>query len=347
MSASHGDAHPSVSVLIPTYNRDASLCETMEGVFSQDYPGKMELIVVDQSDEHNEEVRNFRWLHRKDFHYLSQRQPNLPRARNAALSAAKGDLVLFVDDDIVLPPDAVSRLAKHFCPFRVQAVSGLVVFQSNPELSLQQYAREYGIDLSRQTRPKKVDRFIGALMFLPAQVVRAVGGFDDLMGDLTPTAYGEDEDFCYRLRLAKIPLFIDPTLRVVHRDNLPGGCASRWTDPEVARRYHMKSMAYMGAKYHGRVGLRGWIRLARGYVLNRDTLSRGLRHVRCCFAEARNAVREAEAFIAANKKAAFRSVPQWRGFPELNIDPNHPPSKDGPAESGGGALGECGNDRPE
>jgi glycosyltransferase involved in cell wall biosynthesis len=285
-----------------TYNRDSSLCEAMRSVFSQDYPGEVELIVVDQSKDHNEEVRKFFRAHREDFRYIFQSEPNLPAARNAAFSAAKGDLIFFIDDDMVLPSDAISRLAKHFSPFRLQVVSGVIVSEKNPELSLRQYARRHGIDVTRQIRPKKVTRSIGTARFLSAGAVRAVGGFDELLGGLTPAAYGEDDDFLQRLRSAKIPLFIDPTVRIIHKDHLAGGCASRWTDLETARRYHMKSAAYISAKHHGRVGVRGWMRLARGYVLNRETLSRGLRHVRRCFAEAREAAGEAEAFIAANRR---------------------------------------------
>jgi GT2 family glycosyltransferase len=277
----------------------------MESVFSQDYPGKIKLIVVDQSKDHNEEVRKFFRDHQDDFHYIFQPQPNLPKAENTGLSAAKGELIFFCADDWILPSHAVSSLARHFRPFRRQVVAGVAVSEGDPERSLQDYAKGHGTDVIRQTGLKKVRGFFFPVMLLPTEVVRAVGGYDDLMGDLTPTAAGEDHDFQYRLRLAKIPIFIDPSVHIVHKDHLAGGCATRCTDPQVARKYQIRSIAYMSAKYHGRVGLRGWIRVVRGYVLNRLTLSKGLPYVRSCFQAARSAVREAEAFIAANKKQEF------------------------------------------
>jgi glycosyltransferase involved in cell wall biosynthesis len=276
----------------------------MESIFSQDYPGKMELIVVDQSKQHNEEVRKFLRDHRDDFRYIFQSRPNAPMARNTAFSAARNELILFIDDDVVPPPDALSRLARHFRPFRLQALACLVVSQSNPEASLRGYARQCGIDMIGQTELKRVGELISALILLPAEAVRAVGGFDSLIGDLTPTAASDDYDFCHRLRLAKIPLFIDPTVRALHKD-IPGGCAVRWTDPQLARKYQMKASAYMSIKYDGGMGLRGWTRLCRGHVLNRETLPRGLRYVRGRLLEARNAVREVESFIAANEGEAL------------------------------------------
>ena len=76
----------------------------------------------------------------------------------------------------------------------------------------------------------------------------------------------------------------------------------------ITLRYHMKSFAYINAKFRGRVGWIGWVRLLRGYILNRETLGIGLGHVRLCFAEARQAIREVENFIAANNKAALTPV---------------------------------------
>jgi glycosyltransferase involved in cell wall biosynthesis len=277
----------------------------MDSVFAQDYPGKVELIVVDQSEKHNERVKNYFRAHGDRFKHIAQSEPNLPRARNTGFSAAKGQLIFFLDDDMILPPNAISQLARHFYHFQLRVVSGLIISEGNPEQSLQRYARDYGIDVARDTHPKEVRRFVETARFLPAEAVRAVGGCDDLLGVLTPAAYGEDDDFLHRLRVANIPLLIDPTVRILHRDHLSGGCDSRTTDFETTRKYHMKSIAYMSAKYRGRVGLLGWVRLARGYFLNGDALAKGLRYMRICFEDARDAVREVESFIAEHKKSAL------------------------------------------
>ena len=60
----------------------------------------------------------------------------------------------------------------------------------------------------------------------------------------------------------------------------------------------------MSTKYEGRVGIRGWARLARGFVVNRETLSEGLRCVHKRFQDACKAVEEVEGFISTNKKPA-------------------------------------------
>ena len=259
----------------------------------------MQLIVVDQSPGHSEEVAAFLHEHEKEMRYLRLAEPNLPRARNVGIAEAAGELILFVDDDIVLPPDAVSRLASHFQPQGCRAVAGLVLSERHPEITLKRYAHEYG---RRVLSPNRnligVRHFIGALMCVPAETVRLVGGFDEKLGRLTPTACSEDDDFCCRLHEAQVRLFLDPSIRVMHRDHAAGGCQARKIDPELAARYHMLALAYMLLKQHGYIGLIGWGRMLSGYVVNRMNLKIGVKHVLKRFSVARRAVAEARGFAA-------------------------------------------------
>jgi GT2 family glycosyltransferase len=167
---------------------------------------------------------------------------------------------------------------------------------------LRAYARQLGVtSMEEPQRPTHVEEFIGALMMVSAKAVCVAGGFDPLLGRLTPTAYGEDDDFCYRLRQAGVPLFIDPSVRVLHRDHLAGGCGSRQTDPELALKYHMKSMAYIRIKHHGRLGAGGWLQLARGFIANREILRNRPGQAVLNFMAARKAVGEVRAFMAGDR----------------------------------------------
>lgn len=288
--------YPTISVVIPTYNRGESLCSTISSVLSQAYPGKTEVIVVDQTPQPSEEVAAFIHQHQKDLRYLRLTEANLPRARNMGFAEAGGELALFVDDDIILPPDTLARLASHFRPRGSRALSGLVLNERDPASSLQGYARKHGPRVSSPNPDLiEVRRFIGALMCVPAETVRRVGGFDEHLGRLTSTASGEDYDFCYRLRKAGVRLFIDPSVRVIHRDCLAGGCEVRKIDPELAVRYQIRSLAYMSIKHHGRMGLRGWATILRGFVLNSPA-----QHVLNRFSLARQAVAESEDFVCEN-----------------------------------------------
>ncbi len=302
--------NPSISVIVPTYHRDTSLTDCLSSVLGQDYAGGVELIVVDQSKGHTQQVADFLRSHGGQLRVIQQAQPNLPKARNAGIAAACGEVFLFVDDDVVLPPNTIRTLAEHFCPFQLKVISGLVISEKDPETCIRAYGSRFGAgSVSDVQGLRRVEQFIGALMMVPAKAVQEVGGFDASLGRLTPTAYGEDDDFCYRLRRAGVPLFIDPRLRVVHKDHLAGGCASRSIDPTLARKYHMKSMVYIRTKHHGKLGVGGWLQLARAYIANREVLRRGPGQILQNLTTARRAVNEVRAFMAEDRRRACAGGP--------------------------------------
>lgn len=293
---------PFVSAIICTYNRDISLCQAIKSLLSQDYAGRLELIVVDQSRTHSPEVAEFLRTQNGRLRLIQQTEPNLPKARNAGIAVAGGQVLLFMDDDIILPSHSLSRLAEHFREPQPKGVAGLVVSENSPGESLRAYARQFGVaSADRAQGPQVVDSFIGALMMISAQAVKDVSGFDPHLGRLTATAYGEDDDFCYRLRQAGTPLWIDPSVRALHKDRLAGGCSSRRVDPGLACKYHIKSMAYMRIKHHGRVGFYGWLQMARAFIVNRETLTRRPRQALRNFLTFRTAMREVKAFMAEDK----------------------------------------------
>ena len=101
MTASKLPTLPSVSLVVPTYNREEPLKSTLIDCVAQDYPN-FEVIVVDQTKEHTPEVAEYLdaaktagkiTLFTPDF-------ASLPGARNYAIRRAKGDIIIFIDDDI-------------------------------------------------------------------------------------------------------------------------------------------------------------------------------------------------------------------------------------------------------
>ena len=283
--------------------------DCLVSLMAQDYAGRMETIVVEQDRRRPHEALDFFFfLHRRRIIRLEQKEPNLPMARNAGWASAQGAILLFIDDDVILPPHGIRRLAENFRGSQVKAVTGLVLSEIDPEGSLQAYARQLGVtSVEVAQAPGQVKGFVGALMMVSAKAVLAAGGVDSCMGRLTPTAYGEDSDFCCRLRQAGVKLFLDPSVRALHRDRQPGGCGSRQTDPGLALKYHMKSMVYIRLKHHGRLGVGGWTQLARGYLLNRSILKKGLRQPLQNFLTLRSAIQEVKSFMAEN--SATHSAP--------------------------------------
>ncbi len=91
-----------ISIVIPTYGRDAVLCDTVASLLSLTVPAN-ELLVVDQTSEHDRgpNARLTAWDLAGAIRWIRHQPPGVVGAMNRGLREAKGDIVLFLDDDIV------------------------------------------------------------------------------------------------------------------------------------------------------------------------------------------------------------------------------------------------------
>ncbi|MBT3368230.1 MAG: glycosyltransferase [Nitrospina sp.] len=90
-----------VSVIIPSYNRRHELCRCIDSILAQ-RSVSIEIIVVDDcSQDDTRELLTLNYPHIRFI--LSQRRVGPSHLRNLGLRAAKGEYVLFLDSDVVLP----------------------------------------------------------------------------------------------------------------------------------------------------------------------------------------------------------------------------------------------------
>lgn len=94
---------PSISVLVPAHNAQRTLGGTLTGLLTLDYPGPVEIIVVD--DGSTDDTARILAAYSEWVHVLSQSNRGTAAARNAAAAVAGGELIALCDaDDILLPP---------------------------------------------------------------------------------------------------------------------------------------------------------------------------------------------------------------------------------------------------
>jgi cellulose synthase/poly-beta-1,6-N-acetylglucosamine synthase-like glycosyltransferase len=94
-------AWPAVSVIVPFYGTDVTaLGRTLASLAGQDYPGSVEVIVVD-----NHERPRLTDAVGPATHRLHEPRPGSYAARNAGLARASGEVIAFTDADCVCAPD--------------------------------------------------------------------------------------------------------------------------------------------------------------------------------------------------------------------------------------------------
>lgn len=114
-------ASPLVSVIIPTLNRYEYLKSVLQDLEAQDY-SNFEVIVIDQSDDFNEEFYKAFDL---KFQIINQNEKALWLARNTAIKLSKGDWIALSEDDVRIAPDWIRMHLKCIDFFKAKNSAGV------------------------------------------------------------------------------------------------------------------------------------------------------------------------------------------------------------------------------
>lgn len=204
---------PSVSVVVPSKNRPDEIARMLRSLRAQPTM-PFEVIVVDQSDPAYR-LEGFPEL----VHVHAPQLGGLTAARNAGIERARGDVVLFFDDDVVLRSDCVREIAGAFAA-RADLV-GAQCAVHNPwddaPLSLHDVSRrvfEHGFFNPRpkRRRNEKIPRLIDGLASSYRRSLFTRERFDE-----TLPGYGLAEDWDFTKRAARHgALTVVPDARVDH-----------------------------------------------------------------------------------------------------------------------------------
>lgn len=102
-----------VSVILPTFNRSHLLADVLHTIYAQDYPKDFyEIIVVDNNsvDDTEAVVSRFSEHLNIDIKYVSEVRPGLVFARHTGAANARGEILLFGDDDAFYEKNWISAI---------------------------------------------------------------------------------------------------------------------------------------------------------------------------------------------------------------------------------------------
>ena len=125
-----GDAaRPSLSLIICTKDRCASLAACLERVMALSASFRWELIVVDNGSTDNtwDFLVGFLAVFPHPYQLLHVTERGNGAGRNAAIVASRGDLLAFTDDDCYVDPMFLEETAKLFRDDRIGYVSGRIL----------------------------------------------------------------------------------------------------------------------------------------------------------------------------------------------------------------------------
>jgi glucosyl-dolichyl phosphate glucuronosyltransferase len=216
-----------ISVIIATFNRAALLVETLDALVRQEPPpGGFEVVVADNgpTDGTPDVARDA--AARLPVVYLRVETPGKSFAVNAAIQRARGDLLVFTDDDVLVSPGWLAAWVRAFDETGADFGAGRVLPRWETPPPAWMSPALYGVlalpdsgtvRLVGEQLPQHGVMTIGANMAVRRASLERVGGWRTDLGKLRGTLRtGEDHEFYLRLVAAGCRGVYEPGAVVRH-----------------------------------------------------------------------------------------------------------------------------------
>ncbi|HEV7763709.1 MAG TPA: glycosyltransferase [Thermoanaerobaculia bacterium] len=221
-----------LTIAIPTYERGAVLCDTIEQLLALE-PRANEIVIVDQTRAHPPEVaaRLQAWHDANAIRLIRLEQPSITRAMNTALAEAKNAHVLFLDDDIIPSPQLVGAHANALREEGVWAVVGQVLQPGETPAHFAEDVLRRGFIRDLEFRfthdiACDVQNVMAGNLSVDRARALSIGGFDERYAAV---AYRFETDFALRLVAAGGRIRYEPAASIRHL-KAPGGGVRMWGD---------------------------------------------------------------------------------------------------------------------
>ncbi len=200
---------PLVSVIVPVHNASAFLERCLAALSKSSYTA-FELIAVDDASTDDSALIASRYDARV-FHLPKQSGP--AAARNYGAAQAHGQILFFVDADVVVQHDTIARLADNFhANSEVAAIFGSYDDDPADKTFVSQYRNLYH-HFTHQQANSDAATFWAGCGAVRRDAFAAVGGFDE-QRYAEPSI--EDIELGYRLRDAGYKITLDKAMQVKH-----------------------------------------------------------------------------------------------------------------------------------
>lgn len=253
------------SVIIPTKNRAKSLIRCLNSINKNNVDNfdKFELLVIDNGSTDNTQklVKDFIYENKKfDIKYYFEKEPGLIAARHCAVKNAKGEILIFVDDDVEVSSYWLQSLVNVFKDEEVKLAGGrnLPKYESSPPDWIKWFwiENKYGkflwqlslLDFGNTRKIIKGDFIFGLNFAIRKSALKKIGGFHPDYIDGHLLYEGDGETFVTRkAMLLGYKMIYEPRALVYH--HLP---ASRLTRDYFCKRYYKCGInsSYMDIRRH-------------------------------------------------------------------------------------------------
>lgn len=206
-----------LTVAVPTLNRQQVLIATLRQIMAHE-PPPTEILVLDQTKEYPPSIVEIleTWHIEGKIRWLRLPMPSVTKAMNQALIAARHEIVLFIDDDVVPEPGMLAaHLAAH-SEIGAELIAGRIIqpWQEGLDFASDDHFHFAVLE------PQWVDSFIGCNFSIRKEVALRLGGFDE---NFVRVAYNFEVEFAHRLRSNDYQIYFEPRACLHHLKSPSGG----------------------------------------------------------------------------------------------------------------------------
>jgi GT2 family glycosyltransferase len=237
-------AAPSVSVVVATAGRPFQVARCVAALLTSAYHD-FEVIVVDNDPDDRSTAIVLRPQMDGDerLRYLAEPVRGCSRARNSGIARARGDVIAFTDDDVVVDRDWLTAIARTFASDpKVACVTGLTLPYRLDTTAQRDFERVAGFSggfqplrfhRDMEPRPTRLFPYTAGIagssnnLAVRSDVLRRVGGFDVRLGPGTRVGGAEDLDLLTRVFLAGDEVRYEPSVLVRHEHRTKEGAVAR------------------------------------------------------------------------------------------------------------------------
>lgn len=213
---------PSVAVVVPAYNEEKVIVQTITSLLACDCHVPFEIIVVDDgSTDGTHRVASDAFAGHPRVRVYGKPNGGKPSALNYGIAKTDAEIVVALDADTVFTRDTIAKLIRHFSDPQIGAVAGNAKVGNRVNLLTRWQALEY---ITSQNLDRRAFSLLNCITVVPGAVgawrrklVERAGGFDN-------STLAEDADLTMRIRrLGYAIVYEDEAVALTEAPDTVGG----------------------------------------------------------------------------------------------------------------------------
>ena len=188
---------PSVSVLIPAHNEESVIVQTVKSVLASSLTELRVIVVNDGSSDRTGDLLDAHFGQNPRVRILHQVNRGKAAALSRALGEAETEIVVTIDADTEVEPDAIGKLLRHFSDEKVGAVAGNVKVGNRSRWLTRWQALEY---ITSQNMEKRAFDLLNCITVVPGALGAWRRKAIEAAGGITADTVAEDADLTIAIR---------------------------------------------------------------------------------------------------------------------------------------------------